>query len=206
MRALVYHRTGHAAEVLTVADLPVPDPGPGEVRVRIQASGVNPHDTKSRSGWAGRELPGSGVIPHSDGAGVIDAVGPGVDPARMGERVFVLNAPHGAGTAAEYTCVPSDRAPALPETFSAAEGACIGVPAYTAWLAVLADGRSTGRSSSSRAAAGRSGASRWTLPCARARPSWPRAAVTARAAPQRPGARTTSCPPIRLRLPGWLPI
>lgn len=58
----------------------------------------------------------------------------------MGERVFVLNAPHGAGTAAEYTCVPSDRAPALPETFSAAEGACIGVPAYTAWLAVLADG------------------------------------------------------------------
>ncbi|WP_163849545.1 NADPH:quinone reductase [Pseudooceanicola aestuarii] len=145
MRALLYTRTGPATEVLHLADRPLPRPGPGAVRVRVAASGVNPHDTKSRSGWSGREVPPGGVIPHSDGAGVIDAVGTGVESARIGERVFVLGAPHGAGTAADHVVVPSLQAPPLPPTFSMAEGACIGVPAYTAWLAVLADGPVAGQ-------------------------------------------------------------
>ncbi|WP_428928841.1 alcohol dehydrogenase catalytic domain-containing protein [Marinibacterium sp. SX1] len=140
MRALVYHRTGPAPDVLTIEDRPRPDPGPGEVRVRIHASGVNPHDTKFRSGWTGGMPDGASIVPHSDGAGVIEAVGPGVDPARIGARVFVLNAPHGAGTAAEAVILPDSHAPALAEGFSFAEGACLGVPAYTAWLAVLGDG------------------------------------------------------------------
>lgn len=140
MRALVYHRTGPAKAVLAIEDRPLPAPGPGEVSVRLHASGVNPHDTKSRSGWTGHPVPSGGVIPHSDGAGVIDAVGPGVDPARRGARVFTMNAPHGAGTAAEAIVLPETHVFDLPPAFSFAEGACLGIPAFTAWLAVLGDG------------------------------------------------------------------
>lgn len=79
MRAAWYDRQGDAASVLEVGDLPTPEPEPGEVRVRISLSGVNPGDTKKRRGWLGSSMPFPRVIPHSDGAGVIDAVGPGVD-------------------------------------------------------------------------------------------------------------------------------
>lgn len=144
MRAARYLRTGPAKEVLEIVDLPLPEPGPGEVRVRIHASGINPHDTKGRSGWAGREVPTGGIVPHSDGAGVIDAVGSEISPRRIGARVYVLGA-KSQGTAAEFTCVPSDYALPLPDVISFAEGACIGVPAFTAWLAVLADGPVTGQ-------------------------------------------------------------
>lgn len=139
MRAARYLRTGPAAEVIEIVDLPVPDPGPDEVRVRIHASGVNPHDTKGRSGWAGRDVPSGGIVPHSDGAGVIEAVGLEVSPSRIGARVYVLGA-KAQGTAAEFACVPTIQALPLPDTMSFAEGACLGVPAFTAWLAVLADG------------------------------------------------------------------
>lgn len=144
MRAARYLRAGPAAEVIEIADLPVPDPGPDEVRVRIHASGVNPHDTKGRSGWAGYEIPSGGIVPHSDGAGVIEAVGAEVSPSRIDARVYILGAKV-QGTAAEFTCVPSAQALPLPDTLSFAEGACLGVPAFTAWLAVLADGPVTGQ-------------------------------------------------------------
>ena len=144
MRAVRYLHTGPAAEVLELVQIPMPDPGPGEVRVRVHASGVNPHDTKGRSGWTGAEVPPTGIVPHSDGAGVIDAVGAEVSPRRIGERVYVLGA-KAQGTAADYVCVGAARAMPLPETMSFAEGACIGVPAFTAWLAVLADGPVTGQ-------------------------------------------------------------
>jgi NADPH2:quinone reductase len=144
MRAARYLRTGPAAEVLEIVDLPLPNPGPEEVRVRILASGVNPHDTKGRSGWTGLALPAGGVVPHSDGAGVIDAVGAQVPPGRIGTRVYILGAKT-QGTAAEYTCIPSECALPLPDTMGYAEGACLGVPAFTAWLAVLADGPVTGQ-------------------------------------------------------------
>lgn len=144
MRAVCYLRTGPAAEVLEIAELPLPEPGWGEVRVRVQASGVNPHDTKGRSGWAGRDVPPGGIVPHSDGAGMIDAVGAEVSQARIGARVYVLGA-KAQGTAAEFVCVSSEQALTLPEMLTFAQGACLGVPAFTAWLAVLADGPVTGQ-------------------------------------------------------------
>jgi len=144
MRAVRYLHTGPAAKVLELVHIPTPDPGPGDVRVRVHASGVNPHDTKGRSGWTGAKVPPNGIVPHSDGAGVIDAVGAEVSERRIGERVYVLGA-RAQGTAADYVCVASDRAIPLPDVMSFAEGACIGVPAFTAWLAVLADGPVTGQ-------------------------------------------------------------
>ena len=89
MRAVWYDRQGPASEVLQIGELPDPDPGPGEVRVRIRFSGVNPGDTKKRRGWLGSSMPYPRVIPHSDGAGVIDAAGEDVDPARLGQRVWI---------------------------------------------------------------------------------------------------------------------
>lgn len=144
MRAVRYFRHGAAREVLEIVEDAEPEPGPGEVRVALGASGINPHDVKKRSGWLGAPPPAEGVTPHSDGAGVIDAVGPGVSQARLGERVFVLRAPAGRGTAAERVVLGEGWALPLPEALSFEEGACLGVPAFTAWLAVLADGPVTG--------------------------------------------------------------
>ena len=88
MRAAWYSRNGEAREVLVVGELPTPEPGPGELRVRLAVSGVNPSDVKSRRG---RPLGADLIVPHSDGAGVVEAVGEGVDAARVGERVWVWN-------------------------------------------------------------------------------------------------------------------
>lgn len=134
MRAAWYDRQGDAASVLEVGDLPTPEPKPGEVRVRISLSGVNPGDTKKRRGWLGSSMPFPRVIPHSDGAGVIDAVGSGVHTGRVGQRVWVFGAQsyRAFGTAAEYTCVPSALAVALPDQVSDEVGACLGIPGITA--------------------------------------------------------------------------
>ncbi len=144
MRAVRYFRCGPAREVLEIVEEADPIPGPGEVRVAIRASGVNPHDTKKRSGWLGAPPPPQGVTPHSDGAGIIDAVGPGVSEARIGERVYVLRAPPLRGAAAEKMVTGAGWAIALPEGLSFGEGASLGVPAFTAWLAVLSEGPVTG--------------------------------------------------------------
>src|ERR1700688_974644 len=117
MRAAVYDHTGPAAEVLSIAELPTPVPGPLEVRVKLRWSGVNPSDVKTRAGVRSRTLPFPRIVPHSDGAGVIDQVGEGVDRTRIGERVWVWNAawqrPH--GTAAEYVVLPALQAVRLPD-------------------------------------------------------------------------------------------
>lgn len=148
MRAVWYERTGPARDVLTCGEVEIPEPGPGEVRVRIRASGVNPSDTKRRSGWLGLEMPHPRVIPHCDGAGVIDAVGPEVPEDRLGERVWVWNA-QGAerpfGTAAEYAVVPAGQAIRLPDGVHFEVGAGLGVPGSTAHYAVFADGPVGGR-------------------------------------------------------------
>src|SRR5918993_3703342 len=140
MRAAWYERTGPAHEVLQVGEMPDPEPGPGEIRVRIHASGVNPSDWKTRSG--SRPMAGPRVIPYSDGAGVIDRVGPSVPEGRLGERVWVWNAQwkRPFGTAAEFTVLPAEQAVRLPETTSFDEGACLGIPALTAHRAVTIDG------------------------------------------------------------------
>jgi NADPH2:quinone reductase len=137
MRAAWYEKNGAAAEVLNVGEVATPRPGPGEVRVKLATSGVNPSDVKSRAGTA-RKIAFPRVIPHSDGAGEIDQVGEGVAPARVGERVWTWNAQwkRPFGTAAEYVVLPSAQAVALPPHIDFAAGACLGIPALTAWHAL----------------------------------------------------------------------
>ena len=136
-----YERPGQAADVLQVGEMADPEPGPGEVRVRVAVSGINPGDTKKRGDWVGYGMPYPRVIPHSDGAGVIDAVGDHVDPARTGERVWVYGAQsyRPFGTAAQLTVVPADQAVALPNNVSDEVGACLGIPGITAHRAVFGD-------------------------------------------------------------------
>lgn len=147
MQAAFYDILGPAREVLQLAELPDPAPGPGEVRVRVQWSGVNPSDVKSRAGLRSKVMPYPRVIPHSDGMGVIDAVGDGVAPARIGERVWTWNAAWGRphGTAAELVCLPQHQAVPLPDAVSGEAGACLGIPALTAMHAVLMDGGVAGK-------------------------------------------------------------
>lgn len=135
MQAVWYTRNGEAADVLTVGELPTPEPGPGEVRVRLYASGVNPSDVKSRRA---RPLTDPLIVPHSDGAGVIDRVGAGVPMARLGQRVWTWNAQwqRAMGTAAQYVVLPQAQAVPLPEGTAFDAGACLGIPALTALQAV----------------------------------------------------------------------
>ncbi|HEY8881475.1 MAG TPA: NADPH:quinone reductase [Roseateles sp.] len=144
MRAAWYARNGEAREVLVVGELPTPEPGPGEVRVRIAVSGINPSDVKSRRG---RPLGADLIVPHSDGAGVIDAVGEGVSPGRLGERVWVWNGQwqRPLGTAAGFIALPQGQAVALPDGVDFAAGACLGIPAMTAWHAVQRLGELRGK-------------------------------------------------------------
>ena len=142
MQAAFYERTGPAQQVLQLGELPDPEPGAGEVRVRLRWSGVNPSDVKSRAGLRSAVLAFPRIVPHSDGMGVIDAVGPGVAPARVGERVWVWNAAWGrpSGTAAQYVVLPQAQAVTLPEGVDGEAGACLGIPALTALHAMLCGG------------------------------------------------------------------
>jgi NADPH2:quinone reductase len=132
---------------LEVGEMPAPEPATGELRVRIAFSAINPGDTKKRGDWLGSAMPFARVVPHSDGSGVIDAVGEGVDAARVGERVWVYGAQsyRPFGTAAEFTVVPADQAVALPDAVSDELGACLGIPGITAHRAVFADGSVRGK-------------------------------------------------------------
>ena len=140
MKAALYDRNGAAGEVLRVEDVDRPEPGHGEVRVRLRVSGVNPTDFKSRGGATARPINGF-QIPQHDGAGVIDAVGAGVDGTRVGQRVWVwLAATRPWGTAAQWTVVPANQAVPLPAGVSFDLGAMLGVPALTAHRCLFADG------------------------------------------------------------------
>lgn len=145
MRAAFYRSFGDAADVLEVGELERPSPGPGEVLVRVTVSAVNPTDWKARRGSRSMVFPF--VIPNQDGAGVIEAVGTGVDEARLGEDVWLYFAASGRayGTAAEYSMVPANRAVRLPEGVSMDLGASMGVPALTAHRALFWDGPITGQ-------------------------------------------------------------
>jgi NADPH2:quinone reductase len=146
MKAAVYRETGAARDVLAVEEVQRPAPGPGEVLVRVHASGVNPTDYKSRSGATGRPIDGF-QVPHQDGAGVIEAVGPGVDAGRVGQRVWLWLSAAGRrwGTAAQYTAIPARQAVPLPDGASFELGASLGVPAMTAHRCLLADGPIAGK-------------------------------------------------------------
>ena len=132
MLAAWYERPGPAADVLQVGDMADPEPGRGEVRIRVAMSGINPGDTKKRGDWVGYGMPYPRVIPHSDGAGVIDAVGDGVVPARIGERVWIYGAQsyRPFGTAAQFTVVPDDQAVRLPDNVGRRRGSVSGNPGH----------------------------------------------------------------------------
>ena len=148
MKAAWYERKGPARDVLVVGEMDKPAPAAGEVLVRVHASAVNPSDTKGRGGARGNvAMPYPRIIPHQDGAGVIEAVGEGVAAARVGERVWLYEAQlkRPFGTAAEYVALPAHQAVRLPASVGFAEGACLGVPAMTAHRCVFADGPVDGR-------------------------------------------------------------
>ena len=144
MKAAWYSRNGPAREVLEIGDLPRPTPQAGEVLVEVHTSGVNPSDVKSR---VGRPIEGGVIVPHSDGAGVIAEVGPGVPKERIGERVWIWNGQwqRPMGTAAEFIALPQQQAVPLPANASFEAGACIGIPLLTALQAVRLAGDLDGR-------------------------------------------------------------
>jgi NADPH:quinone reductase len=133
MRAVLYSHAGEP-EVLRLVERPVPEPGPGEVRVAVKVSGVNPTDWKARRGGGDGQLPFPEVVPNQDGAGSVDAVGDGVDPSRVGERVWLWEAAwqRADGTAQEFVVLPERQAVRLPEGVSFDVGASLGIPALTA--------------------------------------------------------------------------
>ena len=145
MKAVWYEQNG-GAEILQYGDMPDPEPGPSEVRVRVATSGVNPSDWKRRQGLTA-QIGFPRVIPNQDGAGVIDAVGDGVDSSRIGERVWLFEAQFGRafGTGAEYTVQPAGHAVRLPDNTDFATAAGLGVPAMTAHRCVFSDGPVTGK-------------------------------------------------------------
>ena len=144
MRAAWYCKNGEARDVLIVGELPDPVAGPGEVRIRMATSGVNPSDVKSRRA---RPLSDERIVPHSDGAGVIDQVGAGVPASHIGERVWTWNAQwqRPMGTASEFVVLPSAQAAHLPDAIDFAAGACLGIPALTAIQAVRLSGDVAGK-------------------------------------------------------------
>jgi NADPH:quinone reductase len=156
MRAAWYEKPGPAREVLKVGTIPDPTPGPGEVRIRIAASGINPGDIKKRQDAFGYGLPYPRVIPHSDGAGVVDRVGKAVSTNLIGRRVWCYAAQtyRAFGTAAEYTVVPAAQAVPLPDAVSFEQGACLGIPGITAHRCVHAAGPVDGRTVLVRGGAG----------------------------------------------------
>ena len=143
MRAAMYSQPGSAQDVLQLVEVPMPRPGPTEVLVRVHASGVNPSDVKLRKAGP---LAFPQIIPHSDGAGVIEAVGTQVDARRIGERVWLWNAAwrRANGSAAEYVALPGAQAVRLPAPVTFEVGACLGIPALTAHHAVHGGGEVRG--------------------------------------------------------------
>jgi NADPH2:quinone reductase len=143
MKAAWYSRNGEAQDVMQVGDLPTPSPQAGEVLVRLATSGVNPSDVKSRRA---RPVNDPLIVPHSDGAGVIEAVGEGVPGSRVGERVWLWNGQwqRPMGTCAQHIALPAAQAVALPEGVDFAAGACMGIPGLTAVQAVILAERLSG--------------------------------------------------------------
>ena len=159
MRAGWYERCGPADEVIEIGEIDTPAPGPGEVLVRIHASGIDPSDYKRR-GNTKQPMEFPRVVPHSDGAGIVAALGAGVSGFKPGDRVFVFNGQwqRPFGTAAEYIALPAFQVRHLPDSLSFAEGACLGIPAMTGYHAVFKDGPVAGKTIYVPAATGRVGA------------------------------------------------
>lgn len=147
MRAIWYDRTGPARDVLQFGELPTPTPGHGQALVRIRASGINPSDVGMRGGGAG-PMAYPRITPNSDGAGVVEAVGPGVAASWVGKRVWFYNGQRNGrafGSAAEFIELDTDLLTELPDDVSFAEGATLGIPCMTAHRALFLAGPVQGR-------------------------------------------------------------
>jgi NADPH2:quinone reductase len=133
MHAIVYSQTG-TPDVLHVVDREDPKPGPGEVCVAIHRAGVNPTDVKSRAGAASGTPVDPEQVPGQDGAGIVTAVGAGVDAGLVGQRVWIWEAayqrPH--GTTSQVALVPVRQIVPLPDDISFDTGASLGIPFITA--------------------------------------------------------------------------
>jgi NADPH:quinone reductase-like Zn-dependent oxidoreductase len=142
MHAAWFEKFGAANEVLTLGEIAKPEAAAGEVLIRMKTTGVNPSDVKKRAGAFPDLLDAGLVVPHSDGAGVIESVGEGVSPQRVGERVWVYQAQFGRrfGSAAQYLAIDATRAAFLPESTSFEVGACLGIPVMTSHRCVFSDG------------------------------------------------------------------
>jgi NADPH:quinone reductase len=146
MRAAFYEKNGPAREVLRVGEIETPQAGPGEVRVKLATAGVNPSDVKARQG--SRKIAWPQLVPQSDGAGIIDQTGTGIAKSRVGERVWVWNGQwkRPFGTAAEYIALPAAMAVKLPDQITFEAGACLGIPAMTAYHAIALSNAAGGSS------------------------------------------------------------
>ena len=123
-------------EVLAVREAPDPQPAAGEMRIRVEASGVNFADVMGRMG-AYPDLPPIPVVPGYEVAGVVDAVGPGVDASWIGRDVLALTR---FGGYADVVCVPERQVFARPPDLSAEQGAAIPVNYFTAWQLIVVMG------------------------------------------------------------------
>lgn len=159
MQAIWYEQQGPASGVLKFGEREKPVVGDGDVLVRLFSSAVNPSDTKKRSGAQAEEFEDDFIIPHSDGAGVIESVGSAVSENRIGERVWIYQAQYARhlGTAAQYVAVPSITAATLPENTAYDVGACLGIPAMTAHRSVFIEGDIEGKTVLVTGASGRVG-------------------------------------------------
>ena len=147
MKAVWYTRQGVPSEVMQFGEQPTPHAGAGEVRVQLRASGVNPADSNRCVGRT-YAMEGPLVIPNSDGSGVVDEVGAGVDATWLGRRVWLYNGQRAGrllGTAAEYIALDVDLVSELPDNTSFIEGACLGIPCMTAHRCVTLGGDLAGK-------------------------------------------------------------
>ncbi len=127
MKAIRIHRTG-GPEVLQLEEIAVPDPGPGEILVRHEAIGLNFIDTYHRSGLYPVELP---VTPGLEAAGIVEAVGAGVEALKPGDRVAYGAGPLGAY--AEYRVMPAGRVAKVPDGIDAETAAAAMLKGLTVW-------------------------------------------------------------------------
>jgi NADPH2:quinone reductase len=132
VKAILVHQFG-GPEVLTLENVPTPRPAAGQVLVRVHAAGVNPYDTYMRAGTYAIKPP-LPYTPGSDAAGLVEAVGAGVDAVKPGDRVYTANTL--TGCYAEYTLAVESQVHALPVRVSFAQGAGIWVPYGTAYQAL----------------------------------------------------------------------
>lgn len=143
---------------MQVERMAAPAPAAGEVLVEVKVSAVNPTDIKRRT--MGRELDRfDRIIPNNDGAGIVVGIGKGVSAGRLGEHVWLFGAQAGRphGTASNMLAIASHLAIELPKSASFADGACVGVPAVTAWHGVFGNGPVAGKTVLVTGASGRVG-------------------------------------------------